>query len=82
MFIHIGEKKIVSDLSIIGIFNYDSFIKSQINNKYLDKIENEQCDIRTIVIDTNNHVFFSKVSPYTVIKRDNFDENDYIWRKG
>ena len=82
MFLHIGERKVVSDTKIVGIFNYETLKRSQINEKIVNFIEKEQCDIKTIVIDTNNQVIFSKVSPFTVIKRDSFDDNDMIWRKG
>jgi regulator of extracellular matrix RemA (YlzA/DUF370 family) len=82
MFLHIGERKVVSDTKIVGIFNYETLKRSQINEKIVNYVEKEQCDIKTIVIDTDNRVIFSKVSPFTVIKRDSFDDNDMIWRKG
>ena len=36
---------------------------------------------KTVVIDENNNIFSSTVSPYTVIKRISLSEEDFIWRK-
>lgn len=82
MYLHIGERKIVSDSKIVGIFNYDTIKYSPLNDHIMDNFEKDQCDIRTIVIDTNNRIICSKVSPFTVIKRDSLEENDIVWRKG
>jgi hypothetical protein len=81
VFLHIGERKIVSDSNLVGIFNYDTLKCSNINSNIIDSLDKEQCDIKTIVIDTNNQINFSKVSPFTVIKRDSLEENDIVWRK-
>ncbi|MGL4331797.1 MAG: extracellular matrix regulator RemB [Bacteroidales bacterium] len=79
MFIHIGERNIVSDKAIIGIFNVKTLEKSPINDKYLKKCDFSQRDIKTIVIDNNNEVILSKVSSFTVIKRTTLDEKDCVW---
>ena len=81
MFIHIGSRDIVSDKSIIGIFSRKTLEKSVLNNKYLEKCDFSQRDIKTIVIDNNNGVILSKVSSFTVIKRTTLDENECVWSR-
>jgi hypothetical protein len=82
MFIHIGERKIVSDKRVIGVFNFESLSKSDLNKKFIENIDTMKCDIKTIVIDRDCNIFSSKVSPFTVIKRGSIDYNDCVWRKG
>lgn len=81
MFIHIGNRKIVSDKSIIGIFSVKTLKKSELNIKYLNKCDLSQRDIKTIVIDNNNEVILSKVSSFTIIKRTTIDENECMWSR-
>jgi hypothetical protein len=81
VFIHIGEKKTISDRKIIGIFNINSIVSSDLNIVYKDYIGTSQCDIKTIVIDRDNMTLCSKVSPYTVIKRVLIDTKDCVWSK-
>lgn len=81
MFIHIGEKKVISDKKIIGIFNIDTIINSELNKIYKKSFDKIQCDIKTIVIDRDNMTLCSKVSPFTVIKRILIDDKDCVWRK-
>jgi hypothetical protein len=81
VFIHIGEKKIISDKTIIGIFNCDTLLKSPLNKVYKNVFYEPQCDIKTIVIDRDNGTLCSKVSPFTVIKRAFIDNKDCVWRK-
>jgi hypothetical protein len=82
MFIHIGERKIVSDKKVIGVFNLESLNKSDLNKSLIDNIDNSKCDIKTIVIDRDCNIFSSKVSPFTVIKRGSIEYNECVWRKG
>lgn len=77
MFIHIGEKQIISDKTCVGIFNYDTLNQSAINNWIISDLNNK---IKTVVIDKRNHIAHSKVSSYTVIKRDSI-EKECIWRR-
>jgi len=81
VFIHIGEKKVISDKKIIGIFNIDTIINSELNKIYKKSFDKIQCDIKTIVIDRDNMTLCSKVSPFTVIKRILIDDKDCVWRK-
>jgi hypothetical protein len=81
VFIHIGEKKIISDKKIIGIFNYDTITNSELNKIYKQAVDISQCDIKTIVIDRDNMTICSKVSPFTIIKRDVIENKDCVWRK-
>jgi hypothetical protein len=82
MFIHIGERKIVSDQRAIGVFNFESLYKSDLNKRIIENLDNSKCDIKTIVIDRDCNIFSSKVSPFTVIKRGSLDYNECVWRKG
>jgi regulator of extracellular matrix RemA (YlzA/DUF370 family) len=82
MFIHIGERKIVSDQRAIGVFNFESLKKSELNNRLIENVSTSKCDIKTIVIDRDCNIFSSKVSPFTVIKRGSIYYNECVWRKG
>jgi len=77
MIIHIGEHKIVSDKKCIGIFNFDSLMKSP-DNMWILKVLDD--DIKTIVVMENSDIVYSKVSPYTVIKR-TLLKHAYFWRR-
>lgn len=77
MYIHIGQKKIVSDKNHIGFFNAETLRLSDENNWILAQIKTED---KTIAIDVNNAIIASKVSPYTIIKRTSL-EKDIIWRR-
>lgn len=76
MYIHIGNKKIVSDRKIIGIFNTESLLMSSENARYHGLIEPEH---KSVIIDRNNNAVFSIVSPFTLIKRTTLEET--VWRK-
>ncbi len=77
MFIHIGNNKTVSDKKTIGIFNRDTLLLSKDNEWIIAQTESGH---KTVVIDKNNKIISSKVSPYTVTKRTSWDE-DFIWRR-
>lgn len=66
MFLHIGNREIVSLKNIVGIFNADTLIKSEINGDYLDEIKN---GTKSIIIDKHDEVTVSKLSSYTLIGR-------------
>lgn len=76
MFIHIGNRRIVSDKSIIGIFNTETLRHSIDNAMYVENISSED---KTVVIDRDNNVLVSKISPFTVIRRTVLEEA--IWRR-
>lgn len=77
MFIHVGSREIVSDKSIVGIFNIESLKKNTDNSHYLTGIDPK---IKAIIIDTSNRVIKSIVSPYTIIKRTEI-KKDIVWRR-
>ena len=77
MFIHLGDRIIVSEKDYIGIFNYETMIKSEKNFWITENINNT---IKTIAIGENNNIITSKVSPYTVIKRTDINK-DFIWSR-
>ena len=77
MFIHLGDKIIVSEKDYIGIFNYETLIKSEVNLWITEKTNNT---MKTIAIGENNNIITSKVSPYTVIKRTDV-KKDCIWSR-
>jgi hypothetical protein len=77
MFIHLGNKKLVSDTRTIGIFNVDTLKQSVINEWILDEIDTED---RSVAIDEDNNVLSTRVSPFTVIKRTALTK-DFVWRK-
>jgi hypothetical protein len=81
MFIHIGGRKTISDKKVVGIFNIETIINSNLNKAYQRSIQKDQCDIKTIVIDRDNVTLCSKVSSFTVIKRVTIDNRDCVWRK-
>ena len=76
MFIHIGNRKIVSDKDIIGIFNVETLRLSDGNLNYLSSISSND---KTVVIDRENKIILSEVSPFTVIKRTMLE--DVVWRR-
>ena len=78
MFIHLGDRITVSDKDFIGIFNYETLVKSEINSWITANIMYKKT--KTVAIGENNDIITSKVSPYTVIKRTNIDK-DLIWSR-
>ena len=81
MFIHIGNKKTVSDRTTIGIFSYKTLNYSLINKRYVENVDNSQGDIKTIIIDNKDNVLWSKVSSFTIIRRTTIDEKDCAWSR-
>jgi len=77
MHIHAGNKIIVSDKKIVGIFNTETILMSDLNKKYFNKINP---DDKTIVIDRLDNLITTKVSSFTVIKRTELKGN-FVWRK-
>ncbi len=77
MFIHAGNKRIISDKKIVGIFNVETLRLSEDNKKFLYDTGPED---KTIFIDRGNNFFPGNVRSYTVIKRAGLDF-EFIWRK-
>ncbi len=78
MYLHIGENINISNAKIIAILNIDTLELSDVNEYILDEVEDKD---KTIVVDENNDIIGSKVSPYTIIKRTTLDEKDILWSK-
>lgn len=77
MHIHIGERKTVSQKKLIGIFNAETLRLSEDNKTINMTIRaTDKC----VAVDINNNLSTSKVSPYTVMKRDSFTD-EVIWSK-
>lgn len=77
MFIHIGERKSVSDKHLVAILNCESVVMSPENNAGLiDKIAPEDKTMAVCI----NTIITTKVSSYTVIKRYG-QINDALWSK-
>ncbi len=77
MHIHIGQRTIVSDASMIGIFNAETILLSE-ENRYYFKFLNE--GDKTLVIDRNNNAMPSIVSSFTLTKR-TYLKDGFIWRR-
>lgn len=77
MFIHIGERKTISIKTCVGIFYSQTLAMSDINMWLLEGIDEKA---KTVVLADNGDVVCSKVSPFTVIKRNSLD-NEYFWRR-
>ena len=76
MFIHVGNRKIVSDKDIVGIFNIETLRLSDENLNFLSSISSND---KTVVIDRENKIILSEVSPFTVIRRTMLE--DVVWRR-
>lgn len=77
MFIHIGDRKMVSDRDCIGIFSVESLRMSEENRWILEKIDAEA---KVVALDAQNGIVWSGVSPFTVIKRTSI-ANECMWRR-
>ncbi len=77
MHIHAGDRIIVSDKKIIGIFNAETILMSELNKKFFDKIKPGD---KTVVIDRTNNALSTGVSPFTVIKRTEL-KCEFVWRR-
>jgi hypothetical protein len=76
MYIHIGNRKIISDRKIIGIFNVKTIIESKYNLWIKKMIGSSN---KTIIIGKNSDILTSNISSCTIISR-NIDR-DLIWRR-
>lgn len=76
MFIHIGNKKIISEKNLLGIFNIETLEKSEINKKF-----GLEYDEYKSVIFLDNEIIKSKISPFTIIKRETDSLKDIFWSR-
>ena len=77
MHIHAGNKIVVSDKKIVGIFNTETILMSEINKDFFNKVKPGD---KTLVIDRNNNTVSTGVSPFTIIKRTDLN-CDFAWRR-
>ena len=77
MHIHIGNRLTISDNILVGIFNCETLKKSEENGYYIKKMGIKD---KTIVVDENNSVYTSGVSPFTVLKRNTYSDG-IVWRR-
>ncbi len=77
MYIHLGEKKIISHRQYVGIFNSETIKKSSLNRWIKDNLDE---NVKSIAIGVNSDIIVSGVSPYTVIKRTSYIK-DLIWSR-
>lgn len=78
MFIHIGNNLTISDRVCVGIFNVETLGLSEENKWITDNLKPED---RVVVVDVNNRITATNVSPFTIIKRDPIDNEDLIWSR-
>ena len=76
MYIHLGEKTVINDREIIGIFDIENTTVSKITRDYLSKNEKKKnvyyvsADLpRSFVVCEGRRIFVSHLSPGTVAKR-------------
>lgn len=78
MFIHIGNNVTISDRLCVGIFNTETLGLSEENRWITDKLKPED---KVVVIDINNTITATNVSPFTIIKRDPIDNEELVWSR-
>ncbi|HPS56494.1 MAG TPA: hypothetical protein PK514_00165 [Spirochaetota bacterium] len=78
MFIHIGSNLTISDRVCVGIFNVETLGLSEENKWITDNLKPED---KVAVIDVNNKITATNVSPFTIIKRDSIDKEELIWSR-
>lgn len=76
MYIHLGEKTVINDREIIGIFDIENTTVSKITRDYLSKNEKKKnvyyvsADLpRSFIVCEGRRIFVSHLSPGTVAKR-------------
>ena len=77
MYIHAGNRQIVSDKKIVGIFNTETIKMSKENKRFFNDIKP---DDKTIFVDRKNSFFTSSVSSFTVITRTE-PQCNFVWRR-
>lgn len=77
MYIHIGNKKQISNKSIVGIFNIEALQLSSDNDYLLKDVSLKD---KSIAVYINNETVYSNISSYTLIKR-GLTPADIVWQK-
>ncbi len=75
MYIHIGDKIVISSENLVGIFNKKSLEKSEINEKYTSTLKHST---RSLIVQIDNQIVESRISPYTLIKRNEIKDG-ILW---
>jgi len=78
MFIHIGNNVLISDRKCVGIFNTETLKQSETNSWIISRIKEDE---KLIVIDVNNNIKGTGVSPFTVLKRKSINEDEIVWSR-
>lgn len=78
MFIHIGNNQTISDRLCMGIFNVETLGLSDENKWITDNLKPGD---NVVVIDINNKITSTNVSPFTIIKRNSIDKEELIWSR-
>jgi len=77
VFIHIGNRQIISGSSLIGIFNRETLEKSSENGMLVSGIDD---GVKSLLIDAENRVTGSNIGSFTIIKRITVNEG-FFWRR-
>ncbi len=77
MYIHLGDRKTISDKTCIGIFNAETIYLSEDNEWIIRHLSAED---KSVAVNENGEIICSRVSPFTVQKRTSI-ENDLVWRR-
>ncbi len=68
MFLHIGENNLIKSKDIIGIFDINSLKSSSENKEFLDKIDNDINEKKTVIIAEKGN-YLSNILVSTMAKR-------------
>jgi regulator of extracellular matrix RemA (YlzA/DUF370 family) len=77
MYIHIGDKIIISSQNMVGIFNKKTLEKSEENNNYTATLKQ---NTKSVIVQHNNSILESRISPFTLLKRNEIKDG-ILWRK-
>ena len=88
MYLHVGGDYLIRKDKIIGIFDIENTSISKHTRDFFKKSENEKNVInvsydlpRSFILDNNNKVYISPISPQTLLKRMNQKTWDKTIRK-
>ncbi len=68
MFLHIGENNLIKSKDIIGIFDINSLKSSSENKEFLDKIDDDINEKKTVIIAEKGN-YLSNILVSTMAKR-------------
>ena len=76
MYIHLGDKIIISSRDIVGIFNKNSLEKSEENKNFTATLKQ---NTKSVIVQHDNSILESRISPFTLLKR-NLIKDGILWR--